>query len=84
MKKYILIVALFLAIFAIKAKANIFCEEMTATTCKACPDVAEILHEIYASNQYPFYYVAMVVDKNEIANERAKEYNVYGYPTCFF
>jgi len=84
MKKIIPIAILFLAFFFIKAKADVFCEEMTATTCKACPDVAEILHEIYESKQYPFYYVAMVVDKNDLAMEKANEYNVYGYPTCFF
>ncbi len=85
MKRYLVIIFLLLAFFAAaKVKGNIFAEEMTATSCHACPAVAEILHEIYSSHDYPFYYVAMVTDKNDLAAERAREYNVYGYPTTFF
>jgi len=48
MKKYLLLVISFIAFLAIaEVKANIFCEEATTTTCKACPAVSEIIYEIY-------------------------------------
>ncbi|KAA0015318.1 MAG: hypothetical protein FE041_00260 [Thermoplasmata archaeon] len=85
MKKYLLLVISFIAFLAIaEVKANIFCEEATTTTCKACPAVSEIIYEIYKSHEYPFYFVSLVADKSNVADERTDEYNVYGYPTVFF
>ncbi|HEC76913.1 MAG TPA: hypothetical protein ENI33_06635 [Thermoplasmatales archaeon] len=85
MKRYLLITVIFIAIFAFaKARGNIFCEEMTATNCHACPAVSDILHEIYNSGDYPFYYVSMVTDKNDEAKERAEYYNIIAYPTTIF
>jgi len=86
MKKYLLFPAIFLFLFfiAVEAKGAVFAEEMTSTTCHACPAVGEALHQIYASHDYDFYYVAMVTDRVAEADERAGEYNVYGYPTTFF
>ena len=63
----------------------VFVEEGTATWCHNCPDVANILHELYESGEYKFYYVSMIQDKNSKAKDRLeKEYNILGYPTCFF
>jgi thiol-disulfide isomerase/thioredoxin len=63
---------------------NVFIEEGTATWCHNCPVVAEILHELYESGKYNFYYVAMVGDKNQKANSRLKnDYNIYAYPTVY-
>ncbi|HHF56301.1 MAG TPA: hypothetical protein ENL42_05240 [Thermoplasmatales archaeon] len=86
MKKYLATLFLIPILFFIasEAKGAVFAEELTSTTCHACPAVADILHEIYASGDYPFYYVAMVADKNDLAAERATHYNLYGYPTTFF
>lgn len=85
MKKYILIAVIFIAIFTfVKAKGNVFCEEMTATNCHACPAVSDILHEIYKSGEYPFYYVSMVADRNDEAKDRAEYYNIIAYPTTLF
>ncbi|MBC7128137.1 MAG: Ig-like domain-containing protein [Thermoplasmatales archaeon] len=84
MKKYLAILSFILLFFVLKANANVFCEEATTTTCTACPDVSEIIYEIYSSHQYPFYFVSLVADKSSDANERVNEYNVYGYPTAFF
>ncbi len=86
MKRYLLLpVFLFILFFMVaEVKGAIFAEEMTSTTCHACPAVGEILHEIYSSHEYSFYYVAMVTDRVTEAEERAGEYNVYGYPTTFF
>ncbi|MEM2583782.1 MAG: Ig-like domain-containing protein [Candidatus Thermoplasmatota archaeon] len=84
MKKYIALIPFILLFFFLKANANVFCEEATTTTCTVCPDVSDIIYEIYNSHQYPFYFVSLVADKSSDANERVNEYNVYGYPTAFF
>ena len=63
---------------------TVFIEEGTGTWCKACPDMAYVLYDIYNSGDYPFYYVALVEDKNEKANERlVEDYNIFGYPAGF-
>ena len=59
-------------------------EEATATWCENCPTVADILHEMYESNQYNFYYVSLVEDKNSKAHDRCEQdYNIWGYPTVY-
>ena len=64
---------------------TVFCEEATATWCKYCPAAAEALGAIYDSGDYPFYFVAMVADMNDMASDRIiSDYNLYGYPTSFF
>ena len=55
---------------------TIFIEEGTATWCPSCPAAGEVLYSIYESGDYPFYYIAMVVDKNEVADNRMNDYNV--------
>ena len=63
---------------------HVFIEEGTATTCKYCPAVADILHDIYASKRYTFYYVSMVEDRSKKAYDRLhNEYNIYGFPTVY-
>lgn len=84
MKKLLLLLAFLPIFFILETKAAVFCEDFSTTTCHTCPDVSEILKEIYDSNQYPFYYVTMVVDESNVAMERAEECNIYGYPTCIF
>lgn len=62
----------------------VFIEEGTRTTCKNCPNVAEILYNLYISNNYRFYYVSIVEDENSKAYDRLhQDYNVYGYPTVY-
>lgn len=59
-------------------------EEATGTWCQYCPLVADILHELYESNEYNFYYVSLIEDKNSKAHDRCvQDYNVYGYPTVY-
>jgi len=86
MKKYLLVPALLIFIFFTIAEARgaIFAEEMTSSSCHACPAVGRTLYQIYSSHEYSFYYVAMVTDKVKEAEERADYYNTYGYPTTFF
>jgi len=64
---------------------TVFVEEGTATWCQYCPAMSEALNSVYESNEYPFYFVAMVEDENEKAKDRlSQHYNIAGYPTAFF
>lgn len=63
---------------------NVFIEEGTATWCHNCPKVANILHELYETGNYNFYYVSLIQDKNsEAKNRLEKDYNIYGYPSVY-
>ncbi len=62
----------------------VFVEEGTATDCKNCPIVANILHELYESGKYNFYYVSLVNDRSTKAKTRlSDDYDIYGFPTVF-
>jgi hypothetical protein len=62
----------------------VFVEEGTETDCKNCPIVANILHELYESGKYNFYYVSLVNDRSPKAKTRlSDDYDVYGFPTVF-
>jgi len=62
----------------------VFIEEGTVTWCNNCPAVARILHELYESGEYNFYYVSMVHDKNKKAKDQLdNEYNILGFPTVY-
>jgi thiol-disulfide isomerase/thioredoxin len=64
---------------------TVFAEEATATWCPYCPAMAEALNNVYQSGDYPFYFVALVADENDNAEDRlVLDYNLYGYPTTFF
>jgi len=62
----------------------VFIEEGTVTWCSDCPVVRDIIHSLFESGKYDFYYVSMVLDQNEIAQDRLKnDYNILGYPTLY-
>jgi len=63
----------------------VFVEEGSATWCSNCPDVAEVLHDLFDPDNPDFYYVTLVNDKNSIAENRLgeDEYNFYGFPTVY-
>lgn len=62
----------------------VFVEEGTATDCKSCPIVANILHELYESGKYNFYYVSLVDDRSPKAKTRLSgDYDAYGTPAVF-
>jgi glutaredoxin len=64
---------------------TVFAEAATKTTCPYCKYSHAALKNIYASGDYPFYYVSLVGNKNSKAYARAKnDYNFYGYPTVWF
>jgi len=64
---------------------TVFVEEATATWCSYCPKMAEALNNVYESEDYPFYFVALIADKVNAAKDRlVQDYNIYAYPTSFF
>ena len=62
---------------------NVFIEEGTATTCQYCPNIGDILHKLYTSHDYRFFYVNLVSDMNTKAADRLTNYNEYGNPTVY-
>ena len=65
---------------------TVLAEYGTATWCGYCHYAHSALKNIYASGDFPFYYVSYVQDMNTaIVNPRLfTEFNIYGYPTVFF
>ena len=67
---------------------TVFVEETTATWCDNCPVGAEAIYNIYQSDEYDFYYVALVDDMNPIAKARNIDYTfiskIYAFPTLYF
>ena len=64
---------------------TVFVEEATATWCPYCPVMADSLDSIYESDDYPYYFVALIADKVEKAYDYLdQDYNLYGYPSAFF
>ena len=64
---------------------TLFIEEGTATWCHNCPDMANKLYDLYNEGEYPFYFITLISDENELADSRlTNDYNVFGYPTAFF
>lgn len=63
---------------------HVFIEEGTATWCEYCPFAAEILHDLYKSGDYNFYYVGMIEDKAVEAHNRLyDDYNIFAWPTVY-
>jgi hypothetical protein len=57
----------------------------TATWCGYCKYAHGALKEIFIEDNYPFYYVSYVGDKNTVGyNHMNSYYNLYGYPTLWF
>jgi hypothetical protein len=64
---------------------TVFVEEGTGTWCKYCPIASENLYTIYNTSDYPFYFVALIEDMAQKAEDRLEDdYNILGYPTCYF
>ncbi|MFA5102781.1 MAG: thioredoxin family protein [Candidatus Thermoplasmatota archaeon] len=63
----------------------VFIEEGTTTWCPNCPNAAEALYSLYEDGEYPFYFVALVIDQNPIAQNRFwGHYRGKAIPTIFF
>jgi len=63
---------------------TVFAEYSTATWCGYCKYAHGALMNIYAENNYDFYYVSHVDDMNTKSDARNSEYNCAGFPTVFF
>ncbi|PKK83577.1 MAG: hypothetical protein CVT49_08060 [candidate division Zixibacteria bacterium HGW-Zixibacteria-1] len=65
---------------------TVFIEEGTATWCPSCPSMATQLafaHDYYTD--FPFFYAAMVVDKDDAADARMNDdLNLHWLPTTYF
>jgi hypothetical protein len=66
------------------ATHTVFAEDGTATWCGYCKYSHGALKNIFIGQQYPFFYVCMVDDKNTHSAARIDEYNIYGFPTVWF
>jgi thiol-disulfide isomerase/thioredoxin len=63
---------------------TVFIEEGTTTWCPNCPLAAETLNSLYNDSERPFYYVALVSDKNPLASNRFwGHYRGMAIPTIF-
>ena len=63
---------------------TVVCEVGTAAWCPSCPGMTDTLDNIYTYEDYPFYYIEMVTDMSEIANNRMNAYNLRYLPTGFY
>jgi hypothetical protein len=54
------------------------------TTCSDCPTATNQLYDIYASSEYDCYYVSLVADENEAANNRLQTLAITTYPAVAF
>jgi|GEM_PF-496474 len=62
----------------------VFIEEATATDCRYCPKIGEIIHELYSTTDYDFYYVSLVKDQSSLADSRLEDdYNWKANPTVY-
>ena len=62
----------------------VFAEYGATTSCPYCPSASEALYSIYQSEDYPFYYVSFIADKNTIAAKRLGAYKAIAVPVVFF
>ncbi len=61
-----------------------FAELGTELGCSNCHVAREMIHKVYTSNEFPFYYVSLIDFDNDAAIDRIDEYNIGGYPTVWF
>ncbi|MCJ2513718.1 MAG: hypothetical protein LN408_04660 [Candidatus Thermoplasmatota archaeon] len=64
---------------------SVLVEEGTATWCPYCPAMANALNNIYITEDYPFYFVALIDDKSPDAAYRVRnDLHIDGFPSAFF
>jgi thiol-disulfide isomerase/thioredoxin len=69
---------------------TVFAEYFTTGWCTYCPSAASKLENIYNSNNYPFLFVSMILEDDQMnsvssdAADRANEFGVDAYPTVEF
>ena len=63
---------------------TVFIEEATATWCSNCPNVGKILHDLYETQSYNFYYISLINDSSSKVWDHLKnDYNIYAFPTTY-
>ena len=64
---------------------TVLVEKATSSTCPYCPAMANALNSVYNSDDYPFYYVSLVTNKNQDARTYLTQtYNYKYVPTAYF
>jgi hypothetical protein len=64
---------------------TVLVEKATSTTCPYCPAMAEALYSVYNSNDYPFYFMSLISNKNPDARTYLSQtYNYRYVPTAYF
>lgn len=62
----------------------VFIEEASDTGCIPCVNAAKMLHELYETGEYNFYYVSLVEDKSSVASRRMnEELHIFGVPVVY-
>ncbi|MDG6217987.1 MAG: hypothetical protein QCI00_00910 [Candidatus Thermoplasmatota archaeon] len=61
----------------------VFAEYITTTWCPQCPIASQTLYELYQDLD-SFYYVTLIVDKNELAQKRSRQFTNYAVPSVYF
>jgi len=63
---------------------TVFIEEATATWCSNCPNIAAILHTLYATQNYNFYYISLINgSSSKVWDHLKNDYNINGFPTTY-
>jgi hypothetical protein len=62
---------------------TVLVEEASYTDCYYCPLVADILYDLYSSDNYNFYYVTLIKTVDKAISRLDNEYNLFGLPTVF-
>ena len=63
---------------------TVMVEACTASWCPPCATAAAVMHDVFYSGDYDFYYVSLVSDKNTYANGRCGELGVTYIPDYVF
>jgi len=63
---------------------SVLLEACTGSTCPPCAIASEVIHDVYSSGSYDFYYVSLVWNENSYAEQRLREYRVTGIPDYVF
>ena len=63
---------------------TVMVEACTASWCAPCATAASVMHDIFYSGDYDFYYVALVSDKSTYADGRCSELGVTYIPDYVF
>ena len=61
----------------------VFIEEATGKDCVPCVAIGKLLHKLYESGKYPFYYISLIGDQTDTREYLDKYYNNFAYPSVY-